>query len=89
MTNVSRHAGASTVTVRLVAEPGALILRVEDDGRGLDESALGPEALGLLGMTERATALGGTVRFERGGERGTVVVARIPIPADPVEGAAT
>ena len=41
---------------------------MEDDGRGFDGAALGPEALGLLGMTERATALGGTVQFaERDG----------------------
>jgi len=81
MTNVSRHAGAARVVVRLRAGPDGLELRVEDDGRGLDEAALGPEALGLLGMTERATALGGTVRFERRAARGTVVVARIPLAA--------
>ncbi|MBK9517803.1 MAG: GAF domain-containing protein [Anaeromyxobacter sp.] len=79
MTNVSRHAEARVVVVSLRAEPGALVLRVEDDGRGLDEPAMGPDTLGLLGMTERATLLGGWVRFERGPERGTVVTARLPV----------
>jgi PAS domain S-box-containing protein len=80
MTNVSRHAGAARVLLRLRAEPGALVLRVEDDGVGLGPAALGPEALGLLGMTERATALGGTVRFAERDGGGTAVEARIPAP---------
>lgn len=79
MTNVSRHAGASRVVVRLLAEPGALLLRVEDDGRGIDDTALGPEAIGLLGMTERATMLGGQLRIERGAAGGTLVEARVPL----------
>ncbi len=87
MTNVSRHAGARRVLVRLRAEPGALVLRVEDDGVGLDGAAMGPEALGLLGMTERATALGGTVRFTGRDGGGTAVEARIPAaPAAPRHG---
>jgi len=90
MTNVSRHAGAGHVVVRLAAEAGALVLRVEDDGRGFDGAALGPEALGLLGMTERATALGGSVRFAEREGGGTAVVACIPLaPAAPRAGGST
>jgi len=90
MTNVSRHAGASRVVVRLFADGGTLVLRVEDDGRGFDGAALGPEALGLLGMTERATALGGTVHFADREGGGTAVVARIPLaPAAPQTGGTT
>jgi two-component system sensor histidine kinase UhpB len=79
LTNVSRHAGARQVEVALDAEPQALVLRVSDDGRGLDAVSLGPEALGLLGMTERATLLGGEVSFTRRPEGGTVVTARLPV----------
>jgi two-component system sensor histidine kinase UhpB len=79
LTNVSRHAGAGQVEVALESRQGDLVLRVSDDGRGLDEVDLGPEALGLLGMTERATLLGGAVSFSRRPEGGTVVTARLPV----------
>ncbi len=78
LTNVSRHAEATRVRVALASGPGQVVLQVEDDGRGMDQAATGPEALGLLGMTERATLLGGEVRFERGPERGTLVTVRLP-----------
>jgi PAS domain S-box-containing protein len=83
LTNVSRHAGATRVVVALSAEPPGLVLSVEDDGRGFEvgPSALGPEALGLLGMTERATLLGGEVGFTRRPGGGTVVTARVPLAA--------
>jgi signal transduction histidine kinase len=83
LTNVSRHAGATRVVVALSAEPPGLVLSVEDDGRGFEvgPAALGPEALGLLGMTERATLLGGEVGFTRRAGGGTVVTARVPLSA--------
>jgi PAS domain S-box-containing protein len=85
LTNVSRHARASRVVVSLAAEAAGLVLRVEDDGRGFDAAAPGPEALGLLGMTERATLLGGEVGFSRRPEGGTVVTARVPLASAPAE----
>jgi signal transduction histidine kinase len=84
MTNVARHSGAARVVLRLDAEQEAIALRVEDDGRGLDATAVeSPLALGLLGMAERATMVGGEVRFERGDSGGTIVTARIPIGGAP------
>jgi two-component system sensor histidine kinase UhpB len=85
LTNVTRHAAAGRVIVSLSAEPPGLVLRVEDDGRGFDAAAQGPGALGLLGMTERATLLGGDVQFARRPGGGTVVTARVPLPAAPPE----
>jgi signal transduction histidine kinase len=79
LTNVARHAQASRVLVSLAVAGESLTLRVEDDGRGLDAAAVGPQALGLLGMRERATALGGDVTFTRGRERGTVATLRVPL----------
>lgn len=81
LTNVTRHASATRVVVTLDAEPHGLVLRVEDDGRGFDPAAPGPEALGLLGMTERATLLGGDVAFSRRPGGGTTVTARVPLAA--------
>jgi len=83
LTNVTRHASASRVRVALAAEPPALVLRVEDDGRGLQAGAPGPGALGLLGMTERATLLGGEVAFEPRPGGGTIVTARVPLAPRP------
>jgi two-component system NarL family sensor kinase len=77
LTNVSRHAGASSCTVRISVN-GELELEVRDDGAGV-----GPEAargIGLTSMRERAEELGGSlsVHSDAGG-RGTVVAARLPV----------
>jgi signal transduction histidine kinase len=80
LTNVARHAAAGRVAVSLTGEGGALLLKVEDDGRGLPAAAadLARPTLGILGMQERALALGGEVRVERRPGGGTVVTARLP-----------
>ncbi|GAB4437905.1 MAG: hypothetical protein OHK0026_03330 [Rhodocyclaceae bacterium] len=84
ITNVLRHAGAAHVEIELAREAGALSLSVRDDGRGFDPAAVGSgEArfrLGLLGMNERAAALGGSLAILSSPGAGTVVSARIPIP---------
>ena len=61
LTNVTRHSGARRVAVRLRVSPGLLVLEVTDDGRGFPgEGADHPrDRNGLLGMRERAFALGG------------------------------
>src|SRR3989475_676229 len=79
LTNVARHAGATRVLVRFTLSAQALELRVEDDGRGISEGALADSrSLGLLGIRERATSLGGTVTItgERG--RGTTLTLTLP-----------
>jgi two-component system sensor histidine kinase UhpB len=79
LTNVARHAQARRVEVRLWAEPGAMVLTVADDGRGLPAVLTGSQgSLGLLGMQERARALGGEVLVGPGERGGTLVTARIP-----------
>jgi len=77
LTNVARHARARHVRVLLAARDGQLTLRMEDDGRGIDEAAVA--GLGLLGMHERASMLGGEVRVARGPRGGTVVTTRVPL----------
>ena len=79
LTNITRHAGARRVEVRLEKHPGELQLTVRDDGKGITpEAANNPSSLGLLGMRERARGLGGTV--DVGGESagGTLLTLRIP-----------
>jgi signal transduction histidine kinase len=76
LTNVARHADAHRVRVSLTIRGGDLALEVSDDGRGL---APGRGRLGLLGMRERALALGGDVAIVGPPGRGTVVTARLPL----------
>lgn len=83
LTNVARHAGAKSARVELRAARGLATLDVRDDGRGVTEEELSsPASLGLLGMRERAEALGGSLTVERLASGGTVVRASIPFDDD-------
>jgi PAS domain S-box-containing protein len=80
LTNVARHAGARRVAVSLTARKGRLALDVRDDGKGIEPSRmLSRDSLGILGMRERASRLGGELRIERG-RRGTTVRVSLPLP---------
>jgi PAS domain S-box-containing protein len=85
LTNVARHAGARHVVVELQREREAAALVISDDGRGLAaDEASGGRSLGLMGMRERAAALGGEIEISGAPGRGTTVRARIPAgAADP------
>jgi PAS domain S-box-containing protein len=80
LTNIVRHASAVRANIRLKKTGNDLLLEVEDDGRGIDETdATGAHSFGLLGMRERALLLGGTIKIERrDAAQGTRVVVRIP-----------
>ncbi|MGH7506947.1 MAG: ATP-binding protein [Longimicrobiales bacterium] len=83
LTNVSRHAHASRVVVQLTETADATVLEVRDDGRGLpDENGQREPSLGVLGMKERAQALGGDVVVRNAEPRGTIVRAEIPLPSN-------
>jgi PAS domain S-box-containing protein len=80
LTNVSRHAGASRVAVTLVSTDLALDLRVSDDGQGFDlDSAQGAYSYGLLGMSERARLIGGTLQVDSAPGAGTMVSINLPL----------
>jgi signal transduction histidine kinase len=80
LTNVSRHAGASRVAVTLVSSDTSLDLRVSDDGQGFDlESAQGGYSYGLLGMSERARLIGGTLQIDSAPGAGTMVSINLPL----------
>jgi len=79
LTNVSRHAGARRVSITLALRGGVVTLEVVDDGRGITESeATGPRSVGILGMRERATALGGVLEVGPEPRGGTRVAAWCP-----------
>jgi signal transduction histidine kinase len=79
LTNIVRHARATRAEVTIARRDGAVAVDVEDDGRGIEEGA-GPQ-LGLLGMRERVTALGGGLEIGRTAGGGARVHARIPVGA--------
>ncbi len=87
LTNVAKHAGARSVSVRLVREESAVELHVQDDGIGLDPTgrelvATGDRRrLGLQGMRERAALLGGSVEVASEPGAGTTITARFPVRA--------
>jgi len=80
LTNVARHAGASRVDVTLTSTGTALDLYVSDDGCGFDPAAARKGySYGLLGMSERARLIGGSLRIDSSPETGTVVSIHMPL----------
>jgi two-component system, NarL family, sensor histidine kinase UhpB len=77
LTNVARHAAATSVDIRLRQRDGTLFVEVRDDGRGIGTIARG--SFGLIGMRERAASVGGELRIEPGRPRGTVVTLAVPV----------
>ncbi|WP_030925926.1 sensor histidine kinase [Streptosporangium amethystogenes] len=78
LTNIARHASAATVSVRIDYRPDALAIRVDDDGKATPDTVPVP-GVGLLGMRERVTALGGRLRAAPRGEGGFTVHAELPV----------
>ncbi|GAA1552377.1 hypothetical protein GCM10009789_02480 [Kribbella sancticallisti] len=80
-TNVLKHAGAASVDVRLRYEPDCLDIEVRDAGCANSNSADGAESggHGLIGMQERVSLYGGTLRAGLHADGGFAVHARIPV----------
>ena len=81
LTNVARHARATKARLHLTREQGRVRMRIEDDGTGFDPNSVPPGRFGLLGMSERARLLGGSLRVESAPGEGTVVQVDVPVRA--------
>ena len=81
LTNMFRHSGASNGSVRLVGKDGIIFVTVRDDGKGIEEQVvqLRPESVGvgIGGMRQRVTELGGSLRLANANP-GTIVEVVIP-----------
>ncbi|MFJ4686618.1 sensor histidine kinase [Streptomyces sp. NPDC088789] len=75
LTNVTRHARAAAVVIRIDQRPGALHVEIEDDGHG---PTPGSHGTGISGMRERARALGGALSTGPGVHGGFTVRATLP-----------
>ena len=78
LTNIVKHAQATSVSIVLARSPRAITAVIEDDGRGFAPDA-GSEGLGLLGMGERLALLGGKLKLESSPDAGTTIVAEVPL----------
>jgi PAS domain S-box-containing protein len=81
LSNVGRHAQASTVDVDIVEREGWLHLSVEDDGCGaLPQAFDSPQSYGVMGMRERARHFGGVIDIDSAPGRGTRMRLSMPLP---------
>jgi len=80
LANVIRHAQATTCTMRLVLVDNALILKVQDDGKGLPADY--HAGVGICAMRERAAELGGSCIVDSSAGAGTCVYACLPVPKE-------
>ena len=78
--NVAKHAGAGTVWIHLTRQRGMTLLEVRDNGRGITDAQIhSTRTMGLLGMRERALAIGGELRISRGRRSGTRLLVVLPV----------
>jgi signal transduction histidine kinase len=85
LTNVAKHARATRVSVTLTLQDEALLLTITDNGQGVQptRSKNSGNGFGLLGMSERATALGGELTILPAKRRGTQISLRVPLADTP------
>jgi signal transduction histidine kinase len=77
--NIAKHAGAGTVWIHLGRRGGVTLMEIRDNGRGITDAQVNnARTMGLLGMRERALALGGEVQITRGRRSGTRVLVTLP-----------
>jgi signal transduction histidine kinase len=83
LTNVLKHADATSVTVHLLEDDGWIKMSVEDNGRG-EAADASPPGIGIAGMKERFHLLGGTVEATSTSD-GFLITAKFPLPNLPVQ----
>ena len=80
LTNVARHAEASILNIGLYKKHNELVLKVQDNGKGIsDDKNSSPKSLGLLGIRERVLLWNGRVKINGAKGHGTTVLVKIPV----------
>lgn len=80
MTNIARHANATTVKVTLFEKNNMITLQIVDNGKGITDSEKNnSSSLGITGMRERAEIIGGTFSIQNHHKKGTEIEVSIPI----------
>ncbi len=83
LTNIRKHAQATTVDVQIVAQAKDVVITVCDDGVGFDLTADKPHHFGLSTMRERARHIGGMTHVTSKVGQGTIVTLRVPLAQTP------
>lgn len=78
--NTVKHARASTVTFRLIAQANEIVLEMRDDGKGFDATGSFPGHLGLRSMLERMSRVDGTLTIKSIPGEGTCIKAKLRLP---------
>jgi len=86
LSNVRKHAAASTARVELRREENRVRIIVSDDGSGFDPARVGEDRFGLEGIRQRARLCGGDPLIRSRLGHGTTVDISLPIPAEPEAG---
>lgn len=80
LTNISKHAGAATVTIDVSDGEGVLTLEISDNGRGMEANARDKQqSFGLIGLNERAKTVGGWLDVSSQLGRGTSLILSVPL----------
>jgi PAS domain S-box-containing protein len=80
LTNVMRHANASSVFVRILKSKGAIVMEIEDNGIGIKATRINNiKSIGILGMRERAMLIGGELMITTRKGKGTKITLIIPV----------
>ena len=79
LTNVAKHADATSVSILLTRRSSSVALVVEDDGTGFDLDGVRDGGLGLSGMRERVALVGGRLLVESAPGKGTTLAAEVPL----------
>jgi signal transduction histidine kinase/ligand-binding sensor domain-containing protein len=81
VTNAVRHAQPKSIGITLQFDDDAVYLRVHDDGRGFEREKVKGDHFGLMGITERARAVGGQATVDSRPGAGTEIACRVPYEA--------
>jgi signal transduction histidine kinase len=76
--NIARHSGCKRAEIDLAREGDGLVLRIQDDGKGLPAAATSGDGHGLLSMQARAGMLGGDIAIASEPGQGTSITLRVP-----------
>src|SRR5205085_12521155 len=83
LTNVARHAHATKIESTLEKDNETIVLTIRDNGKGFDEKLLpAKKTLGIVGMGERATMMGGELKIRSAPGNGTTTILKVPMPVE-------
>jgi signal transduction histidine kinase len=94
LTNISKHSKAGAVSVTVKFQSDVLLIIITDNGQGFDfrvvrSNFCNEQKLGILGMSERAKLMGGTINIESKKDCGTTIKISIPVTSKKIGDAKT